>query len=1240
MATYYWVGGSGNWDATSTANWSNASGGASGFGPPTSADNVIFDAASNTGTNPFTVTVTGTSSAPAVCADFSTGGAGGALDGAMTLSLGATAQLDCYGSMTLPATNFSVSATTGAITNFKSTVTGKTLTTNGVSFGASEVVFDGVGGGWTLGSALTNTNAFRVLNGTFNTGNYNISSSFINSNVSTTRTITLGSSTLTFTASVTAVNLATTTNLTFNAGTSTIICSAASATFSGGGLTFYNVTFNSNASGTSTINGANTFNDLSQTSRAGDGIRIISLGANQTVSGTLTLGAANTAVRRVQVVSDAIHTQRTITLNGTLATLSDVDFRDIVAAGTFTTPWTGTRLGNGLNNSQITFDAPKTVYWNLSGTQNWSAIGWATTNNGVPNVNNFPLAQDTAVFTEAGAAGTITFNANFWVGDIQMADGVSNRTTAFTLSFGTTTGVRVYGNITLFSNLILTGTGTTSFLGYGKTQIITSAGVAFPQSLFLQITTGTFQLVDNLTNTGTTFTLQSGTLNLNNQILTCVNFSSSNSNVRSIAFGTGNITVTGNNATIWTTSTSTNLTTSGTQVVNCTYSGSVGTRTITRGLLSETDSISFNITAGSDTIALSTTNGTMRSLNFTGFTGTWSNGSGVFYGNLTTSAGMIIGSGSNTVNLSATSGTQNITSNGNTFDFPLSVTAPGATILLQDNLTIGSTRTFTLVAGTLDLGVARTLSTGLFASSNSNVRSIAFDAGQITVTGNNATVWTTSTATNFSYTGTPTVNFNYSGSVGTRTVSNHSTSGTESNALNYNFTAGTDTVTISTSGVAKNVSYNGFTGTANLTGTMYGNLVLNSGMTITSATSSTTFAATSGTQQITSNGVSVDRPLTVNAPGATVAFQDALTLGSTRALTFIDGTIQLKAGVTSTVGNFVTTGTNVKNFQSTLAGSQATISKASGTVSATYMRIQDSYATGGATWNAQYSTDDGNNTGWNFLSPVIFYGITTEPFVPAETEITQADFQSVITEPFTSAESEVSQVDFQSAITEPFTSAETEVSQVDFQSAITEPFTSAEIEVSQVDFQSDTVEAFTSADSENRVAEFFRSVTEDSILADEEDRLAIFARTIVEPSTLAEEETVQADFQAAKVEAFTLASIEIPQVDFQSIIDENTILADSEDRVAVFSRSVVEDSVLADTEDRTAIFYRSVLENSDAADTITVQGIFNAIDLEAVYISDIVSSSGWFKIDDSQTPNWGVISNEQSTSWAPIVNSQ
>lgn len=50
MATYYWVGGNGTWDGASTANWSASSGGAAGAGPPTIADDVIFDTNSGTGT--------------------------------------------------------------------------------------------------------------------------------------------------------------------------------------------------------------------------------------------------------------------------------------------------------------------------------------------------------------------------------------------------------------------------------------------------------------------------------------------------------------------------------------------------------------------------------------------------------------------------------------------------------------------------------------------------------------------------------------------------------------------------------------------------------------------------------------------------------------------------------------------------------------------------------------------------------------------------------------------------------------------------------------------------------------------------------------------------------------------------------------------------------------------------------------------------------------------------------------
>ena len=50
MANRYWVGGTGTWDGTSTANWSATSGGSNGASVPTSTDDVFFDANSGGGT--------------------------------------------------------------------------------------------------------------------------------------------------------------------------------------------------------------------------------------------------------------------------------------------------------------------------------------------------------------------------------------------------------------------------------------------------------------------------------------------------------------------------------------------------------------------------------------------------------------------------------------------------------------------------------------------------------------------------------------------------------------------------------------------------------------------------------------------------------------------------------------------------------------------------------------------------------------------------------------------------------------------------------------------------------------------------------------------------------------------------------------------------------------------------------------------------------------------------------------
>jgi hypothetical protein len=121
MATYYWVGGSGTWDDVTTTNWAASSGGSADAGAPTLDDNVVFDANSNIGTDPFTVTLSGV----AYCIDLTVG----SLDGAMTLA--GSGDFYVCGDLTLPATNFSFTST--SILFMALTTKNATITTNGNS---------------------------------------------------------------------------------------------------------------------------------------------------------------------------------------------------------------------------------------------------------------------------------------------------------------------------------------------------------------------------------------------------------------------------------------------------------------------------------------------------------------------------------------------------------------------------------------------------------------------------------------------------------------------------------------------------------------------------------------------------------------------------------------------------------------------------------------------------------------------------------------------------------------------------------------------------------------------------------------------------------------------------------------------------------------------------------------------------------------------------------------------------
>ena len=339
--------------------------------------------------------------------------------------------------------------------------------------------------------------------------------------------------------------------------------------------------------------------------------------------------------------------------------------------------------------------------------------------------------------------------------------------------------------------------------------------------------------------------------------------------------------------------------------------------------------------------------------------------------------------GGSIITFGATSGTKTITSAAVTIDRPFTFNGVGGTWQLQDALTIGSTRNLTLTSGTLDLN-NYTMTCGAFISTAATTRTLAFGTGKIVISGSGGTQCQTSTATNLTITGSKRVELSYSGSTGTRTILGATTAtaieGT--NILDYFITAGTDIVTFTGARAYGTIDFSSgattFTGTwQNATNTIvvYGNLILNSTMAVGSGADIVSMQATSGTKTITSAGQTMDFPFAINGLGGTFSCSDALTLGSARELRLTNGTLQLKAGVTSTIGSLTTSGTNQRFLQSTLSGTQATLSDASGTNSVSYLTIKDSNATGGATFNAfesNFNVNNGNNSGWIFQTGKMF----------------------------------------------------------------------------------------------------------------------------------------------------------------------------------------------------------------------------------------------------------------------------
>lgn len=467
MANRYWVGGTASWDATAGTKWALTSGGAGGQAVPTSSDDVFFDAASGA--------VTCTVAASSSCLSLNFTGFTGTFAGSSALNI--------YGSLTLGASmtlTYTGVSQSGMV--FQATGTGKTITTNGKSLTCC-LSFVGIGGGWTLQDNVTfsilssySTGGMSLTGGTLDLNGKTVSASRFTSTGANTRVLTMGAST---------VNIGTSfmsgtggwsisgSNITLNADTSTIrILSTAGETMSGGSLTYNNIEVTAML-GNMNIGTAITCNNFTMTGVAGDALANLRIGTGAlTITGTLTL-TGNSRTERIRVESTNEGTARTIT--AAAVSLTNVDFIDITGAGAAT--WSGTSIGNGGGNSNITFTTPVTRYWVGNG-GNWQDTAhWSATSGGAGG-SSVPICQDTVIFDAnsfSSGGQTITMSSVSDLGkDVTFYGGGYLPTYAFG-----TGEYFVFGNLTFAPDATYNVNSTTIQMEGRENSYLTTNGAAF-----------------------------------------------------------------------------------------------------------------------------------------------------------------------------------------------------------------------------------------------------------------------------------------------------------------------------------------------------------------------------------------------------------------------------------------------------------------------------------------------------------------------------------------------------------------------------------------------------------------------------------------------------------------------------------------------------------------------------------------------------------------------------------------
>ncbi len=503
MANRYWVGGIGNWDATTT-HWSATSGGAGGASVPTSADNVIFDSASFTAEGQI-VTI----GAIANCLDITWTG----VKFTPTLT-GASYVLNIYGSLTLiPEMICSFS---GGI-NLVSTSFGRTITSAGQPL--KTITFNSTTGGWTLLDDLTTSNTvFMVKAGTFNSNDKDITCSVFNTDGTLVRTLSLGASVI----RCGSVSISSITGLSFLADSAQWIMTGG-GTFNSTYALFNNIEF---ASGVTTVHTSNTFTNF--VIDAGVTVQLV-YGTTMTV---VNMTTNSTPTTRATLKSNSAGTPAYLykATSGTID-ISNLIIQDINANN---------------SNAMFLFRNSKNVsgnsgymqffkYW-VGGTGSWTQTAhWSLTSGGVGG-EPIPTATglDNVYFDENSFTSddqVVTVNSVAYCRDIDWTGAL------YSPDLTGTSQLNIYGSATFNPSM----TCNVLYLSFNSlnnlNKTITSSGIVLNGNLSFDTVNANWYLQDDLSIGNYTLYVNTGSFYSNSHNITCGAFNSNNANSRYIGLG-------------------------------------------------------------------------------------------------------------------------------------------------------------------------------------------------------------------------------------------------------------------------------------------------------------------------------------------------------------------------------------------------------------------------------------------------------------------------------------------------------------------------------------------------------------------------------------------------------------------------------------------------------------------------------------------------------------------------------